>query len=179
MPKHKPEVVAAQARRDAAPKEAPEKGTPPPIVRPLNALKRNGRGTTRATHLRLERGERIVAPSTHPPYGRRATDRAASIWVDAALREEVMQALRERPDLGGCEIDVFAAAGEVVLIGTVPTFQAEQRAVEVAARCHGVRSVMSQMHLVLHAVEDTAEGVAPPLPINAADATALTDDPTM
>jgi hypothetical protein len=181
MPIKKPGAPGARSGRkeqDVTREPQVERHAPLPLARPLAQARRSGAGTTRAPHLRLERGGKARSGSSHPPYGRRATDRAASIWVDAALREEVLLALREEFDPQWGAIDVFAGNGEVVLIGAVRSFHAEQRAMEIAARCTGVRSVVSQMHLVLVVHEDTAEGVAHPMPINVREVAAFPEAPT-
>jgi hypothetical protein len=105
-----------------------------------------------------------LGPSVHPPEGSHAYRRAPpppapppedvahlyrrAAWPierlvcsDAALVEDVWDALSSRRDLDASDVDVLSRCGEVTLRGSVPAAPMRRLAGELAAACRGVRRV--------------------------------------
>ena len=79
--------------------------------------------------------------------------------TDAWVRRQVMEALRRRGDIDARSIDVYVADGEVTLLGSIDSLRSEVTAQLVAERCLGVRSVISQMTLLVRPYADYDEGM--------------------
>jgi osmotically-inducible protein OsmY len=64
---------------------------------------------------------------------------------DRELAARVKSALAADPKLSGSRIEVEVEASKVTLLGTVPTWREGYRAIEVAVRTTGVRTVSSRL----------------------------------
>ncbi len=80
-------------------------------------------------------------PEAAPP----APDPALA--ADERLAALVEQTLAADPALRSAVIEAEAHAGQVVLKGTVPTFRERARAIELALRVPGVKSVRPRLSL--------------------------------
>lgn len=72
---------------------------------------------------------------------------AGSLREDADLRAEIVESLRGEAELDAADINVYVASGEIILLGTVPTFTSEQCALEIAELAAGARMVVSQLRI--------------------------------
>jgi hypothetical protein len=107
-------------------------------------------------HLSLERGGLGGDDDDADPAP--LADRDDSPASDTALREEVAEALRLHTGLDARDIDIYVAQGEVTILGVVGSFREEQLAIDIAQRCPGVSSVLSQLRLAIVPLPQDGEG---------------------
>ncbi len=76
-----------------------------------------------------------------------AADRAGEVMGDAAITTAVKSKFLADPDVSGLKIDVDTENGVVVLRGTVPNATEKARALELARKTTGVKSVKDQLKI--------------------------------
>jgi len=74
---------------------------------------------------------------------------------DATLSATVKTRLIEESDIPARKIDVDVLEGEVILTGVVDTREQKQKAVEIAGRVEGVRSVIDNLQVGIKTIGDS------------------------
>jgi len=110
------------------------------LVASTVALAACGDRSDNAAVSRTEGTKQSVANATD-----RATTRAAVAVDDAAITTKVKAAVLAEPGLKSLAIDVDTKDGVVTLAGSVQSPELKERAVTLAQRVDGVRSVQDQL----------------------------------
>ena len=112
----------------------------PESVRPMEAKASSSPSQTAASGSRRLRGISDVEQSHTASH-----QSAATRHPDDVLALSVWRCIASAHDINSSSIQVSAAAGAIILAGTVPSMEQKERVEVLAYRCDGVRSVQNAL----------------------------------